>query len=82
MFENVSDRSGYDSELRDERHSAAQITIPAGQNSGTVTLNAIVDNVRDNQEKAVMNLKPGSGYSFPTVGKKTKAPSATVTIGN
>jgi hypothetical protein len=62
--------------------SAAQISIPAGQNSGTVTLNAIVDNAKDNKEKAVMNLKPGSGYSFPTGGKKTRAPSATVTISD
>ena len=60
-----------------------QITIPAGQTSGSVTLTALVDNKKDNNEKAIMTLEPGSGYDFATSGKKkkkTKAPSATVTI--
>ena len=62
--------------------SAAQITIPAGQSSGTVTLTAIVDQIKEKNEKAVMTLEPGSGYDFPVVGKKSKAPSATAAIND
>ena len=59
-----------------------QITIPAGQSSGSVTLSALIDNQKEKAEKATMTLQPGSSYNFPTTGKKkkTKAPSATVTI--
>jgi hypothetical protein len=73
--------------------SAAQFTIPAGQSSATVTLSAIVDNVKEKKgETAIMTLQPGAGYDFGattssgTKGKQkkgaktTKAPSATVTI--
>ncbi len=59
-----------------------QVIIPAGSNSGSVTLSAIVDNVKEKKEKATMTLQSGSGYDFPSIGKKkkAKAPSATVTI--
>jgi hypothetical protein len=60
-----------------------QVTIPAGQTSGSVTLSALIDNVKEKKETAVMTLQPGSGYDFPSNGKKkkkTKAPSATLTI--
>jgi FlaG/FlaF family flagellin (archaellin) len=65
--------------------AAGQVTIPAGQTSGNVTLNALTDNIKEKKENAVMTLQPGSGYNFSTTGKKkkkTKAPSATVTILN
>jgi hypothetical protein len=39
-----------------------QVTIPAGQSSGTVTLKAKRDNVQENTETAVMTLQPGTGY--------------------
>ena len=64
--------------------NAGQALIAAGQSSVTITLNAIVDNVKEKGETAIMTLQPGSGYSFGSTGgkktKKTKAPSATVTI--
>ena len=63
--------------------SASQITIPAGNISGSVTLAAIADGVKEKAEKATMTLQPGSGYNLGgSSGKKKKAkgPSATVTI--
>jgi hypothetical protein len=72
--------SGTATQGSDYTMSAAQITIPAGQSSGSVTLNAIVDNVQEKREKAVMKLQPGSGYGFPAGAKK--APSAAVTISD
>ena len=65
--------------------SAGQITIPAGQNSGSVTLSAIADGVKEKAEKATMTLQPGSGYNFGGASgkkKKAKAPSAAVTISD
>ena len=66
--------------------SKGQVIIPAGQSSGSVILTALVDNVKDNNEKAIMTLQPGLGYDFGTSGKgkkkKAKAPSATVTVTN
>lgn len=71
--------------------TAGQIMIPAGKSSGSVTLSAIVDNVKEKKgETATMTLQPGSGYNFATTpstsGKKkkptTNAPSATVTIND
>jgi len=61
-----------------------QVIIPAGQSSGSVTLSALIDNQKEKSEKATMMLQPGSGYNFPTTGKKkkAKAPSATATILN
>jgi hypothetical protein len=59
------------------------VTIPAGQASGSVTLSALTDNVKEKKETAIMTLQPGSGYDFPAAGKKkkkSKAPSATLTI--
>ena len=64
--------------------TAGQVTIASGQRSGSVTLTAIVDNIKEKNETAIMTLQPGSGYQFATSGgkkkKKSKAPSATVTI--
>jgi PKD repeat protein len=67
-----------------------KVTIPGGTTSGTVTLSAIKDNVKEKPETAIMTLQPGSGYnlsaSSPTSGKKKgkkKGPppnSATITI--
>jgi PKD repeat protein len=68
--------------------SPAQVTIPAGQTSANVTLSAIVDNVKEKSETAIMTLQSGNGYNLPasTGGKKKKkagsAPSATVTISD
>ena len=66
--------------------AAGQITIPAGQISGSVTLSAIADGIKEKKETAIMTLQSGSGYGFASGpgGKKKKkagsAPSATVTI--
>ena len=63
--------------------SSGQVTIPAGQMSGTVTLSALIDNMKEKKETAQMTLQPGAGYDFATNGKKkkkNKTPSATVTI--
>ena len=59
-----------------------QILIPAGSNFDSVTLSAIADNVKEKKETAIMTLQPGSGYDFASSGKKkkSKGPSATVTI--
>jgi len=48
-----------------------QVTIPAGQASATVTLNAIADHVRERNESAIMALAPGTGYKVPKPGKAT-----------
>ena len=76
--------SGKATQGSDYTMSATQFLIPAGQSVGTVTLSALIDNVKEKREKAIMTLQPGSGYEFPSNGKKkkkkTKAPSATVTI--
>jgi len=66
--------------------AAGQITIPAGQISGSATLSAIADGIKEKKETAIMTLQSGSGYGFASAsgGKKKKkaggAPSATVTI--
>ena len=66
--------------------NAGQALIAAGQSSVTITLNAIVDNVKEKGETAIMTLQPGSGYNFGSTGgkktKKSKAPSATVMISD
>jgi hypothetical protein len=46
--------------------TAGQVTIPAGQSTGTVTLKAKKDNVQENTETAVMTLQPGTGYKLGT----------------
>ena len=53
-----------------------QITIPPGASSATVTLNALTDNRREKNEKAIMTLVAGTGYNLP---KKAKA---SLTIAN
>ena len=68
--------------------SADQVTIPAGQNSATVTLMALVDNKKEKKgEPVVMTLQPGAGYEFANANaktgrknKKSKVPAATVRI--
>jgi hypothetical protein len=76
--------SGKATQGPDYTMSASQIIIPAGQSSGSVTLTALIDNKKEKKETAIMTLQPGSGYEFPSKGKKqkkkTKAPSATLTI--
>ena len=64
-----------------------QIVIPAGSNSGSVTLSAIADNMKEKKETAIMTLQSGSGYEFPSKGngkksKPGKAPSAKLTISD
>jgi hypothetical protein len=54
-----------------------QVTIGAGQNSATVTLRSIADQVKEKNETAVMVLVSGSGYKIPKRGAK-----ATLTIWN
>ena len=53
--------------------NAGQIIIPAGQSSGSATLTALIDNIKEKKEKAVMTLQSGSGYDFPSNGKKKKS---------
>jgi FlaG/FlaF family flagellin (archaellin) len=75
--------SGKATQGSDYTMSASQITIQAGQTSGSVTLNAIVDNQKEKAEKATMTLQPGSGYKLGAGKggkKKGKGPTATVTI--
>jgi hypothetical protein len=44
----------------------------------------LIDNVKEKKETVQMTLQPGNGYDFATSGKKkkkkSKGPSATVTI--
>ena len=64
---------------------AGKVTIPGGQTSATVRLNALIDNVKEKPETAIMTIQPGSGYQLATSTgkkKKSKAPSATVTISD
>ncbi|HEX4638517.1 MAG TPA: hypothetical protein VH170_03430 [Chthoniobacterales bacterium] len=75
---------GGDYTLSSAGHS---VTIAAGQSSGSVTLSALIDNIKEKKgESAVMTLQPGAGYNLATTsaGKKKKksstAPSATLTI--
>jgi hypothetical protein len=60
-----------------------RVTIPAGQSSGSVTLNVITGKTKG-KEKAVMTLGAGTGYNLPAGrrGKPAKAPKATLTILN
>jgi len=51
-----------------------QVTIPAGQSSAVVTLNALTDNVKEKSETATMTLQPGTGY------KVSQHNTATVSI--
>ena len=53
--------------------SPGQVTIPAGQSSGSVTLSASSSNVKK-KKTATMNLQSGAGY------KLGKPKNATVTI--
>jgi hypothetical protein len=39
-----------------------QVTIPAGQSSGAVTLTSKADHVSEGTETAIMTLQAGSGY--------------------
>ena len=54
-----------------------EVTIDAGQNSATVILHSIADQVREKNETAVAALASGSGYKIPRRGAK-----ATLTIVN
>jgi uncharacterized delta-60 repeat protein len=54
--------------------AAGQLTIRAGQSSGTVTLKAKADHLTEGTETAIMTLQPGSGY------KLGKTKDATVSI--
>ena len=77
--------SGKATQGSDYTMSANQITIHAGSASGTVTLTAIADGVKEKSEKATMTLQPGSGYQLGAGKggkKKGKGPTATVTISD
>jgi uncharacterized delta-60 repeat protein len=50
--------------------AAGQLTIRAGQSSGTVTLKAKADHITEGTETAIMTLQPGSGYK---VGRNNQA---------
>ena len=54
-----------------------QVTIPAGKTSGTVTLRALVDHKKENNETATMTLQPGGCYTLPS---QANLKSATATI--
>jgi hypothetical protein len=58
--------------------SANQITIPAGQSTGSVTLQVITTKAKG-KEKATMTLQSGTGYTVVTT---KKANVAKVTIHN
>jgi hypothetical protein len=57
-----------------------EATIPAGQSSATIILNALTDNIREKREPAIMALSPGSGYQLPRRNKRAK--KATIRILN
>jgi len=61
--------------------TSGQITIAAGQSSGSVTLNAATGRGTKNKT-ATMTLQSGSGYTLKMTGtgRRAKPPSATVTI--
>jgi hypothetical protein len=63
--------------------SANQITIPAGQSFGSITLTAITAKTKK-QEKATLTLTSGQGYNLSVISKKRKTNpnQATVTIVN
>jgi hypothetical protein len=60
-----------------------QITIPAGQSSGSATLTVITAKTRG-KEKATMVLTPGSDYNLPAGSRRRRArpPQASVIIQN
>jgi hypothetical protein len=60
-----------------------QITIPAGESSGTATLTVITSKTRG-KEKATMVLTAGSGYNLPAGSGRRRArpPQASVIIQN
>jgi hypothetical protein len=55
-----------------------EATVPAGQSSATIILNALTDNIHEKSEAAIMILSPGSGYQLPRQHKKAK--KATIRI--
>jgi hypothetical protein len=57
-----------------------QATIPAGQSSASIILNALTDNIHEKNERAIMTLSPGSGYQLPRRNKRAK--KATIRISN
>jgi hypothetical protein len=61
---------------------AGAATIPVGQNSVSIPLAVVLDQLKEKKETITMTLAPGSGYAFgaATKKKKPKPPSATVTI--
>ena len=54
-----------------------QVIIPAGKTSGMVTLRALVDHKKENNETAIMTLQSGGCYTLPS---NANLKSATVTI--
>jgi len=52
----------------------SKVTIPAGQSSATVTLNAAPNSALKKQKTATMTLQSGAGY------KLSKIKAATITI--
>ena len=54
-----------------------QITIPAGQTSASVTLNAVVDHLKEPNETAIMTLTNDSCYTLPA---KSSLRSTKITI--
>ena len=48
-----------------------QVTIPGGQTSASVTLNALTDNVKEKKETATMTLQSGTGYKLSKTNKAT-----------
>jgi hypothetical protein len=48
-----------------------QITIPANQPTGSVTLHAIADHVTEGSETATMTLTSGSGYTVSPANSAT-----------
>jgi K319-like protein len=50
---------------------AGQVTIGAGQSSGTVTLHSIADHVSERNETAIMALRKASGYGIGNPNKAT-----------
>jgi hypothetical protein len=54
-----------------------QVTIPAGQSSGQVTLTALIDHVSEKTQRAIMNLSAAVNYTL-----QNGSSSATVSISD
>ena len=51
--------------------TSGSVTIPAGQSSASIALQAIADHVKERSETAIMALSSGTGYKLSRRAKAT-----------